>query len=299
MSKLIAELQNGDRFAKEGELVLLINSIEEKTSKRGPYYAMTFQDRTGVIQGNMWEIPAHLKELKQECEAADGLFASVYAEVSLYMDKPQLNVKDVKILDESQVDITDFIPKSKHDGRAMWEDLKALIASVEDPEYKALLVAVFNDPEIRNNYYKAIAALKHHHNYIHGLLEHSLQVTHTALKSTEVPFTPQILNRSLIIAGGLLHDIGKIYEYLYSKTMAMNPVGIEHRYGGLLIINDVVKKYNVQISPEKLKKVQNVIMSHHGQFGDTNIRFESLEANLIHLADMISAHVLHIEERKE
>lgn len=296
MSKTIIELQTGDRFAREMELVLMLTSVEKKVSKRGDYYAVTFQDKSGVISGNMWEIPAHLKSLKEDCEANGGLYVSVYGEVTSYQGKNQLNVKDLKTLLQNQVIVEDFIPVSKFDKRAMWESLKQLITQTEDEEYRSLLIAVFNDPETRDKFISAIAALKHHHNYASGLLEHSLQVTLAALKMTEVPFAPQILDRSLITAGGLLHDIGKINEYQYSAAFRMNPNGIEHRYGGLLIIDNIVRKYNVPISPEKLKKVQNIIMSHHGQFGDTNIRYESHEANLIHLADMVSAHILHHEE---
>lgn len=292
MNKFISDLKVGDTFKREGEFKALLVSAEKKKSQRGEFLALTYQDKSGVISGNMWEIPSALSDLPERVKEEDGLFVSVMGEVTFFNNANQLTARSLTFYEEKDMNPADFIPVVNGDRKVMWEEVKKLINMVEDQDYKMLLVAVFNDAIIREGYLNAIAAIKHHHNYIGGLLEHSLQVCHIALASIGIPFFAPTVNKDLIITGALLHDIGKIEEYSYSKSMKMNPIGINHRYSGVSIIDRVVYQNKLNIDMEKVAKIKNIIMTHHGVYGDETLRYESQEAILIHHSDGISAELV-------
>lgn len=297
MSTLI-EVENGQSF-KGQELVVMLSAVKTNTSVNGEYYQLTFQDNTGVLDGVMWKIPPHLKNLHQQCIDEEGLYVAVTGRASLYKGKMQLSAENLEVLDASEVNPLKFLPVVAQDRTELWKKVKELIAQVQDEEYQNLLLAFFNHEEWRNGYVTGIGGVKMHHNYIGGLLEHSVQVTSTALFAADGAFMFPNLNRCLIITGGLLHDIGKIKEYLYQKSIAYNPNGIEHRYEGVSMLDVLIDRQNLSIDAVKLKQLKNIIMSHHGTWGDTNIRMETPEAVVIHHADCISAHVNGFKEPRK
>lgn len=291
MTKTITELVVGDQFSTEGALVLMVSSVKVQKSQRGEYFQLTFQDKSGSMNGVMWEIPSSLKDLPEICAAQEGVVAHFLGDVTEFKGTKQLTAKRLILVPEEEVDPTNFVPVVTHDRGEMWQEIRRLIAEVKDPEYKSLLVAVFNDVEVRNNFVSGIGGVYHHHNYIGGLMEHTLQVTRIALGAIDAPFAFPNLNRDLIITGGILHDIGKTKEYLFTKAISYNTNAIEHRYEGVAMLDLIIYKNELSIAPEKLKLVKNIIMSHHGSFGDASIKIESPEGVVIHHSDCISAFV--------
>ena len=150
---------------------------------------------------------------------------------------------------------------------------------------------------IRERYFTAPAAMRVHHATIHGLAEHSIEVTKLALQLASVePYAHQI-DRDLLIAGGLLHDLGKIDEYVYNGV----PIGIgslgrlrSHLSRGAEIVGlAVAHSYALEAgvtSQEDLMAVQHVIESHHGEYGSV-VPPRCMEAMLIHIADLCSARL--------
>lgn len=291
MTKTISELTVGDQFSSEGALVLMVSSIKVQKSQRGEYFQLSLQDKSGSMDGVMWEIPSSLKELPKICEEQQGVVVHFLGDVTEFKGKKQLTAKRLVPVPEGEIDPTHFVPVVAHDRGEMWKEIRRLISEVQDPEYKSLLVAVFNDVEIRNNFVSGVGGIYHHHNYIGGLLEHTLQVTKFALNAVDAPFAFPNLNRDLIITGGILHDIGKIKEYLFTKAISYNTDAIEHRYEGVAMLDLIIYKNELVISPQKLKLVKNIIMSHHGSYGDASIKIESPEGVIIHHSDCISAFV--------
>lgn len=289
MTKTIAELNVGDILNEN--VTLLLSSATMKPSKKEPFFQLNFQDKTGSIEGVMWKIPLHLNNLSELCIEKQGVVVSVIGKVTEYQGKVQLTADDLVILPEDQVDPTQFLPVVAQDRSEMWKTVKNLISQVRDAEYRNLLTVFFNDEKIRSGFVNGIGGLRHHHNSIGALMEHTIQVTSLALYAAEGPFMFPNLNKDLIITGGLLHDIGKIKEYLFSKAFLYNPYGIEHRYEGVAMIDVMIERHKLTIDPLKLKQLKNIIMSHHGEWGDQSIKAETPEATAIHHADCISAHV--------
>lgn len=291
MTKTISELTVGDNFTSEKELMLMVSSVKVQKSARGEYFQLGFQDKSGSIGGVMWEVPKSLENLPDLCTENEGVVVSFIGDVTEFKGVKQLTAKRLILIPDTEIDPTNFVPVVPQDRSEMWKEVRKLIAEVQDTEYKSLLVAVFNDITIRNNFVNGIGGVYHHHNYIGGLLEHTLQVVKLALAAVDAPFCFPNLNRDLIITGALLHDLGKTKEYLFSKSLSYNPTGIEHRYEGVAMIDLVIYKNELEVDPLKLKQLKNIIMSHHGDYGDSSIKIETPEGIVIHHADCTSAHV--------
>lgn len=273
--------------------VFLLSEVEKRlTSQNKPFITATFQDASGVIKGMIWSVTEEVEAIAKKVKEENGIYVNVQGKVSSYRDIPQLDISHMTEVPEGAVNLSDFIPHTLYDIEGMWSEVERLTMEMEVSDYREILVSVFrhNNGEYLHKFKTATAALRMHHNYIGGLLEHSIQVTHFALGVADSNYGFKELDRNLIIAGGLLHDVGKIDEYMVSKGIQMNPYGIDHRYQGVSIVNEAVKSSGVTIDPEKLKNVLNIIMSHHGEtYGDRNVKFLTPEAEIIHCADMMSA----------
>jgi 3'-5' exoribonuclease len=140
---------------------------------------------------------------------------------------------------------------------------------------------------------KAPAAKGIHHNYIGGLLEHTLYV----LKSIDVLlpiYTHVGLNRDMLIVGGILHDIGKIFEYSYKKAIDITPVGrlLGHIYLSAHMVDQEIAK--IEGFPEELKlQLLHMILGHHGQleFGSPKLPMTK-EAIFLHMLDDLDAKLI-------
>jgi 3'-5' exoribonuclease len=185
---------------------------------------------------------------------------------------------------ESEIDIADFLPASKRDRDEMFAELKGWIASMTSPHLKALLETIFADEAIALAYRTAPAAKSIHHGWIGGLIEHVLSVCRLA-KLTAAHY-PDI-DFDLLLAGVILHDIGKIHELTYARSLGYSDAGqlIGHITIGIRMVEDAARKLP-GFPPLLLDLVEHMILSHHGQldFGSPKVPL-FLEAMLLHLID--------------
>lgn len=290
----VEDLELGKSYSGR-ELILKLSSVQKGTfkSKPGFFYTLNFQDNTGMIGGKMWDVPQKLVELnlEKECLENQGLYTAIIGDVSDYRGTLQLNVKDLDIVPDKDVNPSDFLPVVHRDRKELIAQLRSLINQIENPQLKKLVVAIFTEDEYFNGFINGIGGLKHHHNYVGGLLEHTIQVVLIAIHAAENPFLFPEVNKDLVIAGGLCHDIGKVKEYLFTKSFTMNPHGIEHRYEGIGIVERTIQKHNLEIEPKLLRDFKHIIASHHGSFSDSSLRLDTPESVIIHNADCMSAHV--------
>lgn len=292
MSINITDLKERDTYAGE-QLQLLINSVKRMAfkNKEGCYYSLSLQDSSGTVEGKIWNVYPEIEDLPEKCVEQEGVYVYVSCSVESYNGKPQLNISKVIEIPEDQVTYEKFIPICQKDRNDLFLQVRNLISKVKDSEYRQFIISVFSDEELRKGFIDGIGGLKHHHNYRGGLLEHSLQVTIGALSFCNNEYLFPELNQDLLIVGGLIHDIGKTREYLYNKNFSMNPNEVEHRYSGVGIVDQVILKNNLTISQEKVWNIKHIIISHHGHWGDQNIKCLTPEATVIQHCDEISAHV--------
>jgi len=170
----------------------------------------------------------------------------------------------------------------------MFQDMLAYIDNLSSEALKKLLEAFFHDEKTAELFQRAPAAKGFHHIYLGGLLEHTLSVVR--LLDGVARHYPQ-LNRDLLIAGGMLHDIGKIYEFSYDGLVSYSDEGrmIGHLVMGVEMIDkkiDAIPDFPVQLALE----LRHIILSHHGEFEyGSPKRPKTMEALVIHFMDDMDA----------
>ena len=192
--------------------VFLVQHKEIRQKKTGePYLSLTLADRTGDLDAKMWDnVPEVMDTFERDC------FLKVKGMVQLFQNKPQLTIYRLQRLAETEIDIADFLPASKRDRDEMFAELKGWIASMTNPHLKALLETIFADEAVALAYRTAPAAKSIHHGWIGGLIEHVLSVCQLA-KVTAAHY-PDI-DFDLLLTGVILHDIGKIHELTYARSL--------------------------------------------------------------------------------
>ncbi|WP_425443309.1 3'-5' exoribonuclease YhaM family protein [Thermodesulforhabdus norvegica] len=156
--------------------------------------------------------------------------------------------------------------------------------------YRALWDAFLLDKELQKGFVKAPGAVKIHHSYLGGLLQHTVGVLRLVDAMCDIY---RELNRDLILTGALLHDIGKIREYSYDLELGVTDEGrlLGHIVIGLQIFDSLLKKVG-SIPEEKSLLLRHLIASHHGQleFGSPKVPM-TREALVLHFADNIDARL--------
>jgi 3'-5' exoribonuclease len=183
----------------------------------------------------------------------------------------------------------------------MEKELDALVAGFTDPDYKRLIAAIFSDAALRARFVKAPAASSVHHAWVSGLLEHVLSATKTAQSVAEQrPF----LNRDLLLAGVLLHDIGKIEEIDSGPGFGYTDAGKLCGHiplGALMVERYIVKLEN--FPPDKRNLILHMILSHHGtrEFGSpvTPVTGEAVALHHIACLDAKVQGIQSIIEKEE
>jgi 3'-5' exoribonuclease len=165
-----------------------------------------------------------------------------------------------------------------------------LIASIDDESLKSFLKELFSSSEIAKKVKTAPAGKVLHHEYIGGLLEHTLSVAEICdFLSTHY----REANRDMLIAGALLHDIGKIYELSYDRAIDYTDEGklIGHIVIGAELITKLEEKKKL-LGKEKEMLLKHIILSHHGEleYGSPK-RPKTLEALIVHFVENLDSKV--------
>jgi len=279
---------------KPGEKVNESFLVTEKNlafSQKGtPYLNLRLKDKTGEVDGKIWE-----NAIEWDKAFSKGDVIKAQGGAVSFRNTVQLSITGVRKVDDSAVEIAEYLPASKGDIDVMFADLMAFVEQIETPCLRALLHLFFHEGEVADLFKKAPAAKGFHHVYIGGLLEHTLSVIRLLDQVTK---HYQGINRDLLITGGILHDIGKIYEYTYDRMFDYSDEGrlIGHIVIGLEMLDErigAVEGFPTQLAME----LRHLILSHHGtqEFGSPK-RPKTLEALIVHFIDDLDAKVNAFQE---
>jgi 3'-5' exoribonuclease len=258
----------------------LVQSKEVREKKSGePYLSLVLGDKSGKMDSKMWD---NVVEVLDTFDRDD--FVKVKGIVQLHLNRPQFIIHKIRALTDTEVDFADFFPASLRNPDEMWAELRAVVRDVGNVYLHGLLEAILDDPEIARRYRMAPAAKSIHHAFLGGLLEHVLSLC--ALCRTTAPHYPMI-DRDLMIAGAVLHDIGKIYELSYDRGFNYTTEGqlLGHIMIAIRIIGD--KIHAVPGFPVPLRNLlEHMVISHHGhlEFGSPKLP-QFPEAMLLHYLD--------------
>jgi 3'-5' exoribonuclease len=247
----------------------------------GRYFALTLADRSGQIDGRMWEID----------DAGDfdsGDVVKVRGEVCRFNERLQIKVEKIRQATPDEYELGDFVPQSQRDIGEMWAELQGWVASIRDPDLKALVEAFLSDPVIAKTLREAPAAKGLHHAWIGGLLEHILSLMEMCELAAR--HYPEV-NRDLLLTGVVLHDIGKLRELRWGTSFDYTMEGqlLGHITIGIgMIEQKIVAIPNFPAAKRLL--VEHLVLSHHGEYeyGSPKLPMTA-EAVLLHYMDNLDA----------
>jgi 3'-5' exoribonuclease len=258
----------------------VVVSKQIKPKKTGePYLALILGDRSGQVDAKMWD---NVEEVLNAFDQDD--FLKIKGLVNKYKNRFQLTIHKLRKLGESEIEFSDYLPKTTKNIDELWQTLAGFVASFQNPYLKSLLQAFMSDPEIAAPYRNAPAAKTLHHAYIGGLLDHVVSLFRSCdLVSRNYPQ----VNRDLLLTGAFLHDIGKIHELAYNRSFSYTTRG---QLLGHMIIELEMLQAKLALVPDfpvELKTLlEHLIISHHGQyeFGSPKLPMFP-EALLLHYMD--------------
>jgi 3'-5' exoribonuclease len=272
----VSTLQDGQSVTTH----FLVCVKEIRSTREGKtYLRLELGDSTGRIEARMW---TGFDAMAASFERDD--FVKVQARVENYRNKLQLAIEKIRRAEEGEVDPTDFFPHTKENVDEMYAKLLEIVASVGNPWLQQLLNSVVLDPEIVPRLKRAPAAKVMHHAFYGGLLEHVLSLCN--LCRAIIDHYPEV-NADLLLSGAVLHDIGKLKELSYDRSIGYTDEG--QLLGHILIeYGDLTKKIDaIEGFPPELKMlVLHMLISHHGQyeFGSPKLPMFR-EALLLHYLD--------------
>ena len=261
-----------------------------KTKAGKTYYSLILQDKTGTLDGKIWEITNAIAEFdSMDYIACEGSITS-------FQNNLQANINRVRVADEGEYDPTDYIPCTDKDIDEMKRELAGFVDSVKNTYLKQLLLHYFNDG---NEFYKQFishsAAKSVHHSFYGGLLEHTLAVTRMCdLFAKQYPR----INHDLLITASLLHDMGKVYELTEFPANDYSDDGnlMGHIYIGARRIENTCE--SMDGFPAKLRsELIHCILAHHGKLEFGSPKTPGLiEALALHMADNTDAKLQTMTE---
>ncbi|TGU70551.1 HD domain-containing protein [Geomonas terrae] len=282
MKKTVAEIKDRDIV----EAVFLVKEKIVAMAKNGkPYLTLKLMDKTGEVDAKIWDNADQVGSLFDRND-----FLAVKGKASVYLGKMQLIVSELKRVPEESVVLADFLPETDNDIKGMEAELHALIAGMADQDLARLLRSFFEDPELMAQYRTAPAAKGMHHVYLGGLMEHSLAVARLA--DAMVPLY-QGLNRDLLVAGALLHDIGKVREMTYLRCFDYSDEGklLGHITIGVEMLHERIAKLP-DFPAELAMLLKHMILSHHGQYEyGSPKRPKTLEATILNYLDDLDSKI--------
>ncbi len=279
---------------KAGSIVESIFLVSEKEIRQkkggvGDYLYMVLNDKTGKITAYMWE---NFKEIHQNVEP--GSVIKVKANVKLHNNKLQLVLHNFEAIKE-KIDLKDFLPASKENLNEIYKKIVEYIKTLKSTELQKLLLGIYTNDEIKPLLFQAPAAKVFHHACIGGLLEHTfslIELSELILKHYKS------LDRDLLIAGILLHDIGKIWEFNTQGFFEYTREGrlLGHIVMGIQLVERETNK--IENFPKVLKEnLIHLIISHHGEYEYGSPRRPKLkEALTLHFLDLIDSELKGFDE---
>jgi 3'-5' exoribonuclease len=268
------------------DAVFLVREKITAMAKNGkPYLTLKLMDKTGEVEGKVWD---NVDELSAAFNKDD--FIAVRSKATVYLGKMQLVVAELKKVPDEAVALADFLPEAARAIGEMVGELAALLTTLNDQHLKRLLSAFFDDAAFMTLYSSAPAAKGMHHVYLGGLLEHSLAVAR--LVDRIAPLY-EGLNRDLLVAGALLHDVGKVREMTYSRSFDYTDEG--KLLGHITIGVEMIQEKIAAIGgfPQELAMLlKHMLLSHHGQyeFGSPK-RPKTVEATILNYLDDLDSKI--------
>jgi 3'-5' exoribonuclease len=295
--QLISDLKEGDAVQQ----FFIVRKVDSAKTKEGnPFLSLDLGDKSGSIRAKVWS------DVLAKCPGpfTPGDHVAVQGKVDSYKGELQLNVRyinTVEALRDLGRDLQEYDPElliqaTPYDRQALWQELRQLAETGIRPPLGPLVLTVLE--RYREEFLVCPAALRYHHPYLGGLLEHTWFVTRHALASLAI--YPE-LNRDLVLAGTILHDLGKIKELANPPAPERTVPG--HLLGHVVLGWEMVRAAAQGLDfpdPTLLVQLEHILLSHHGtmEFGSPVVP-KTREALLVNFLDDLDAKLKMMSQHLE
>jgi 3'-5' exoribonuclease len=258
--KFINEIEPGQTIS---DIYMVKEPILRSTTKGDLYIAMFLCDRTGQLNGRMWQAT----EAVYNALPKPG-FVRIDGRSELYQNSLQIVVNNISVVDAGKVNIEDFLARTSKDTKQMFDEVKKILAGVKNAQLKAMVATFLTDAELMKKFCAAPAAAALHHSYIGGLLEHTHNMLRVAV--AVLPLYPEV-QADLVLTGIFIHDIGKTEELAYDMAFSYTDSGqlIGHIAKSYLLLNqkaEALAAKGTKIDDAVLDALGHIILSHHGKY---------------------------------
>lgn len=262
------------------------------------YMSVLLKDKTGTIEGRIWE---GTEELGRLFEKNDVVY--VKSKAKSFENGLQLTIYDIRRVEEglSLSDMRLFYGETTRGVESLKEEFFRVISTIRDPSLSSLFQTLTRRKEDMDRFCLLPASINLHHAFVGGLLEHSLSLARMGFHVAETKGA----DKEIVLAGALLHDIGKIEEIEVRGGFRYSDKGrlLGHITLGVMKLKELIGE--TEAFPTVLEDLlSHIIVSHHGleEWGSPK-RPMFIEAMIIHYLDNLDAKVegvkAHFEEGME
>ena len=236
--------------------LLVKNVLKGVTQKGAPYLSLVLQDDTGTIDGKLWDASP-----QDIASAIPGHVEQLVFEVLDYNNALQLRINSIRDLDQNDIDLSEYVMASPVEVGELKQRIAGYIRSLQNETLKKLVTRMYE--KAGKTFFDYPAASRIHHNYLGGLAEHTLGMADLA---EHIASQYPILDRDLLIAGVLVHDMGKIAEL---GGLVTNEYTLEGKLTGHISIGhgwlvETADELGLSGEQETLL-LRHMILSHHGK----------------------------------
>lgn len=283
----IREIKPGDNHVDFNAIVL--NVVNGKTNK-APYLSIIFQDNSGTIDAKLWAAtPEQIETI------TTGKVVRVVGDAIKYNDNVQLKINRIEVISDKESEQVKYLKSAPVSSKDMEVFFRQTISQIENSEIKIIVETLINEQIEKFMIYPA--ASKNHHEYVSGLAYHTMSMLKLGLSICEL--YPS-LNRDLIIAGVMLHDLGKTIEL-------SGPIVPEYTLEGKLLGHISIAQSMIEVTAKNLNitseipvLLKHMVLSHHGklEYGSPVLPLIK-EAEILSLIDNIDARMNTLDKTLE
>ena len=287
MKTYINEIKENDSI----DSLFLVKEKSSGTTKAGnPYLKLKLVDCSGEMEGRVWTSVETFADSFQKDD-----FVQVTGKAISFQGQLQLNLTSIQRVREEDIFFPDFFPTAEKDAEEMFRSIVEISDQIKNPHLTQLLKLFWEDESFVQLFKAAPASKWLHHNYLGGLLEHTLSVVHLVLKNAN---HYNGLNLDLLLTASILHDSGKVDELSYHRSFDYSDEGrlLGHIILGIERMEDKIRQ--IPDFPKDLSTLlKHLLLSHHGQYiWGSPKRPMTLEAVMLHYLDDMDAKINGIQQ---
>ena len=264
------------------DMYLLIKQATKGVTQQGsPFMTLILQDKSGDLEAKLWDAGEEQAQMDK-----GATIVKVGGEIHEYRGKNQLRLKAIRpVKEEEGVTIADLVPSAAKSKEELMEELMQYFFEMKNPQIQRVTRHLLKKHQ--QDFVLYPAATRNHHDYVSGLLDHVVSMLKLGKAIADL-YPP--LNKDLLYAGIILHDIGKVIEL-------SGPIGTQYTIEGNLLghitimVNEISKAAEeLEIEGEEVMLLQHMVLSHHGkeEWGSPK-RPMLKEAEILHYIDNIDA----------